>query len=180
MDENTEEINCIVRDKIREILDEKPEIPYSELKKIVSDTIKEWEERERVNLNWVYYNPHPRGRIVDDCVKRAVCCVTGLSYFDTKKMLNTIKNEIGAPAFNCQSVCEELVRRNHWEYFPLSNPSLRSYREDITGKIFCQQHPTGKYILQMKSHWVGCIDGKLYDTWDSTRRRVLGFWVIDK
>ena len=125
-----------------------------------------------------YYNPHPKGsKTAKDCVKRAVCKVTGMDYMSVQRMLNRIKNEIGAEHFSCKSVGEELGRRSGWGRIIFDKWGDYSMMD---GKTFCKEHPHGKYIVKMPRHWVACVDGVLYDTWDCSDEGVCDAWVIEE
>ena len=124
---------------------------------------------------WMQYNPHPKQKLVDDCVKRAICCTTGMEYMEVQRMLNRIKNQIGAQSFGNKIVGVELAKRSGWEHIVFSEDGKYDAMDGVT---FCKQHPTGNYILQMPGHWVGCVDGKLYDTWDSTVKGVSEAWKV--
>lgn len=119
---------------------------------------------------WTFYNPHPKKKLVPDCVKRTVCRVTGMEYMAVQRMLNRIKREIGAESFKSKSVGIELARRNGWEHIECQTD----------GETFCKEHPTGKYILQMPRHWVACVNGMLYDTWDTTSQEVTEAWIVEE
>lgn len=43
---------------------------------------------------------------------------------------------------------------------------------------FYNPHPKGTYILRMPHHWVACVDGVLYDTWDCRLTGVSKMWEI--
>ena len=120
-------------------------------------------------MSFEYCNVHPKGKIVDDCVKRAICKSTGIDYMEVQRMLNRIKREIGAKKFNDNSVCEEVVRRQGWKV--LSFPAQKG-KPRMNGNRFCEAYPKGSYILRMAGHWSACIDGVIYDTWDCSEKCV--------
>lgn len=122
-----------------------------------------------------YYNPHPKGKNVGDCVKRAVCKAMNMDYMDVQRMLNRIKNDIGAKDFRRLSVRVELARREGWGHIVYDKWGDDSMMDAET---FQKEHPKGTYILNMKRHCVACVDGMLYDTWDSSKRGVSDVWVI--
>lgn len=110
-----------------------------------------------------YYNPHPKGSSTDDCVKRAIVAVTGRDYTEVQRDLNAYKKVTGAKDFN-------------------SIENLR-YAEDVlkakkisvssnTADEFCRKHPCGRYILDMHAHWSACVDGCIYDSWDTGKEKV--------
>jgi len=50
--------------------------------------------------------------------------------------------------------------------------------QKITAREFCAEHPSGRYILDMKGHWSSLVDGIIYDTWDVSEETVLAFYEI--
>ena len=51
-----------------------------------------------------YYNAHPKGLIVPDCVKRAISVASKMDYKEVSKALNRYKKVTGADTFNSNSV----------------------------------------------------------------------------
>ena len=118
---------------------------------------------------YVFTNPHPDGKIVDDCVKRAVCLTTGMSYKETANLLNKIKREIGEKDYCTKKCCNEYVKRFGWK--KLSFPAEKG-KPRMNGQKFAEQYRKGSYILNMAGHWSSCIDGVIYDTWDCREKCV--------
>lgn len=121
----------------------------------------------------VFYNPHPQGKFVDDCVKRSITKVTGWDYRVVSTTLNRIKRSIGAKKYSDLNVTSEFLERMGWkkETFQAVKGQPR-----MNGKSFCTTHKQGKYILRMAGHWVACVDGLLYDTWDCSDKCV--YWAV--
>lgn len=111
-----------------------------------------------------YYNPHPKGLSVDDCVKRAIVAVTGRDYAVVQRELNEYKKVTGAKSFNSIKnlrYVEDILKAKK---IPLN--------KQLTAKEFCQSYPDGRYILDMDEHWSACVDGCLYDTWDCGNKKL--------
>jgi len=49
---------------------------------------------------FVKTNPHPQGKLVGDCVKRAITIASEINYHDVAIMLNRFKKESGGSKFN--------------------------------------------------------------------------------
>ena len=120
-------------------------------------------------MSFVFYNPHPKGKIVGDCVKRAICKTTGIDYMEVQRTLNRLKRELGAAEFNDKQVTDEFVKRNGFTI--LSFPAKKG-QPRMNGERFCGAYPIGSYILQMAGHWAACVDGVIYDTWDCSEKCV--------
>jgi hypothetical protein len=106
---------------------------------------------------FIYYNAHPKGLLVDDCINRAISVTARMDYTDVAKQLDRYKrnNDNGC---NSRYVEEVLGARRV--------DCGRGWRKRVTAAQFCKSHPNGRYILDMSEHWSACIDGNLIDTWD--------------
>ena len=120
-----------------------------------------------------YYNPHPKGLSVDDCVKRAIVAVTGYDYAVVQRELNEYKKVTGAKSFNS-------IKNLRYVEDVLKATKV-SFSKEMTAEEFCKKHPRGRYILDMDEHWSACVDGCIYDTWDCSKKTVnFAYEVITK
>ena len=103
-------------------------------------------------------NKNPHGKLVGDCVIRAISIATEKDWEKTYV-------EIAIQGFLMGDM-------------PSSNSVWGAYLQDngFTKEVckwcgsvrdFCKSHPLGTYILATGSHVVAIIDGDYYDTWDS-------------
>lgn len=117
-----------------------------------------------------YYNAHPEGKRVGDCVKRAITVVTKMDYHTVQLELNRYKKVTGAKKFNERKNCGEYVEKVlHME--KLSFPAQAGVHR-MNGYSFAKSFPNGRYILNMAGHWTACVDGVIYDTWDCREKCV--------
>ena len=123
-----------------------------------------------------YFNPHPQEKMVADCVKRALVAATGRTYKEVSSELNRHKKITKSKHFSSKS--------NFIPYFEeelkfkrISFPAVKG-QPRMNGASFARSHRKGTYILNMAHHVVACIDGVLYDTWDSTEKCVYSAWVV--
>lgn len=123
-----------------------------------------------------FYNPHPQQKIVGDCVKRSLTKASGLTYQEVSNELNRIKREIGASSYASNSVWQAYVDKN-LKGIKISFPAEKG-KPRMNGERFCQEHPTGTYILNMAKHLACCVDGVIYDTWDSSEKCVYNAYRI--
>ena len=105
-----------------------------------------------------YFNPHPKGLLVGDCVKRAIVAVTSEPYQVVARSLNAFKKQTGVEKFNDYPNPQEYVQKCLGAHELTCDP--------ISVADFCKKHPRGKYILETARHWTACINGIIYDTWD--------------
>lgn len=119
-----------------------------------------------------YYNAHPTGVHTGDCVKRAITVASGIDYKTVQRELNQYKKTTGADTFNSDDNPHKYVE-NVLKAEKIPCPS------GMTGAQFCQIHPTGRFILDMPTHWSCCVDGIIYDTWDVSDTVVCCAYKVD-
>lgn len=111
-----------------------------------------------------YFNAHPQGKLVGDCVKRAITKATGMDYHEVQLELNRHKRITGAKTFNEDKNWKSYVE-NVLNGVKLSFPA-KAGQPRMNGDRFCKAYPKGSYILNMAGHLSCCVDGVIYDTWD--------------
>ena len=108
--------------------------------------------------DYVYFNVNPDKLTVSDCVTRAITLTTGLPYPKVRKMLfHTAK------LLDCEKLCVMC-------YKFLIEDVLKCRRVNCDGMYpddFANLHDDGTYLLRMNGHINCCIDGKIYDIFDS-------------
>lgn len=123
-----------------------------------------------------FLNVHPKGKIVGDCVKRAITKAMDMDYHDVSLGLNRHKKITGAKKFNSDynwlSYIENVCGGKQ-----ISFPAVKGQKR-MNGKRFCEAYPKGRYILQMAKHLTACVDGVIYDTWDCTEKCVYRAWKV--
>lgn len=123
-----------------------------------------------------YNNPHPKGKRVGDCVKRAITLASGKDYMEVQRDLNKFKKITKSSVFNDP--------KNYKYYIEniLNGKKITFQAEKgksrMTGWLFAIDHPTGTYILRMAGHLSCCIDGQINDTWNCSHKCVYNVWEI--
>lgn len=123
-----------------------------------------------------FLNVHPQGKLVGDCVKRAITKAVGMDYHEVQLELNRHKKITGAKTFNEDRNWKSYVTNvlnGKWISFPAHKGLAR-----MNGERFCKAFPKGNYILSMAGHLSCCIDGVIYDTWDCTEKCVYGCYEV--
>lgn len=119
---------------------------------------------------YMYYNAHPKGLLVQDCVKRAISRAAEMDYHQVQLELNRYKKVTGAKQYNTDYNPHKYVE-NVLKGVKLSFPAVKG-KPRMNGRRFCECYPTGNYILNMAGHWSCCVDGVIYDTWDCSEKCV--------
>lgn len=122
-----------------------------------------------------FLNLHPQGKIVCDCVKRAIAKVEERDYNEVRLELNRLKKETGAKLFNDRKNLDAYIKKHN--YKKLSFPAVKGVPR-MNGERFCKAYPKGRYILNMAGHWSCCVDGVIYDTWDCSEKCVYTAWEL--
>ena len=117
---------------------------------------------------YTYYNAHPKGLSVGDCVKRAICKAANMDYMEVQRELNRYKKVTGASAYNTDYNPHKYVE-NVLHGVKMSFPA-KAGKKRMTPEQFCKDYPKGNYILNMAGHWSCIVDGVIYDTWDCSQK----------
>lgn len=122
------------------------------------------------SADYIRYNANSRGKNVDDCVKRALSLAFNTSYQNISKQLNTLCKELGLSTdeYSRVSIFTKLVERYGCKPFQdirNSNLTLSEFADTIgsSGTFLVR---TGR-TSNRDNHIVCCIDGTIYDSWDS-------------
>lgn len=116
-------------------------------------------------------NENPYGKMVDDCVIRAISTVTGQKWDKTahdlfeeqlaQKDLQNANNVWGQVLIN-----KGFIKRN----LPCTEHSCYTVRE------FALSHPNGIYVVGDGVHAIAIVDGYYVDNYDSGDRNVLFYY----
>lgn len=112
-----------------------------------------------------YYNPHPKGALTNDCVKRAIHVCTGTDITVISRQLNAFKKVTGAKRFNSDGNPDHFV-------VDVLNAKKITLEGKTTAEEFCALYSRGRYILAMNGHWSSCVDGDIYDIWNCEKEQV--------
>lgn len=120
---------------------------------------------------WKQYNPNPAGRRGSDCVYRAISKATGQSWNDTYWDL-AYAGAVLSDAPIANHVWAEYLKQKGFKRYVIPDSCPECY----TVKDFCEDNPTGLYILGTGSHVVTVINGNYYDSWDSGNEVPIYVW----
>lgn len=102
----------------------------------------------------------------NDCTVRAYSIASGLSYEIAHSLLTKFgrKPKKGIPFINF--IKSEFNDCAYIIFKEISNPAK-----------FLKEHPTGKYVCQIKRHVFAVIDGKIYDAFPIPAKKRINYFV---
>ena len=122
-------------------------------------------------MPFIFYNANPDNNLVIDCTVRAISKVTGKDWETCYIGLVTKGYEMkNMPSAN--AVWGAYLRDLGYvrEAIPNMCPDCYSVRE------FCDDYPSGTFLLATGDHVIAVIDGDYYDTWDSGDAMPIYYW----
>ena len=122
-------------------------------------------------MGYVFFNPNPAGKKVGDCVIRAICKLTNLSWQETYLAI-TLKGFELCDMPSSNSVWAAFLRQLGYRRFVIDDSCPDCY----TINDFCRDNPIGKFLLATGSHVVTVIDGNYFDAWDSGNELPIYCW----
>ena len=122
-------------------------------------------------------NPHPQGKRVKDCVKRACCLASQINYHDIAIMLNRFREVSKTSAFNDKKNSKMFIEK------VLMGKDNGNMQFAHNGHRFLVR-TYAKYcvrpcIIQVAGHLV-CGNGKgdYLDTWDCGEKSIYKVWTL--
>lgn len=122
-------------------------------------------------MEYIEYNPNPVGRRVGDCAVRAVAKALDTDWESAYTLLTFNGFSMGDMP-SADSVWGATLRKHGFirETIPDTCPDCYNVVD------FCMEHPEGTYVLGFGGHVATVVDGKLYDSWDSSMEIPQFYW----
>ena len=120
---------------------------------------------------YVEENLNPDGKKIGDCGVRAIAKATCKAYESIEEELIELLREIKFR--NYANIYTEYNNRRSVN--KLSFPAKKGCKR-MDAETFARTHPTGRYVLNLAHHMVACVDGKIYDIWDCSKKCVYSAW----
>lgn len=122
-------------------------------------------------MAYVYFNENPTGRRVGDCSVRAVSKALGIDWETAYCMICANGFEMGDMP-SSDAVWGSVLRQAGFKRQTIPNSCPDCY----TAADFCEDHPSGTYVLGFGGHVATVVDGSLYDSWDSSNEIPIYVW----
>ena len=122
-----------------------------------------------------YYNANPKGRLTTDCAVRAICTGTGIPYNDVVMGLAEIQCKYGMDGSSKEGI-ERYLKAHGWAKH--KQPRKADWTK-YTGSEFCKMLDKGERVIANIGghHIVAIVDGKVWDTWNSTDGCIGNYWT---
>lgn len=120
---------------------------------------------------WIEYNPNPAGRNVGDCSVRAISKALNIDW-ETAYALIALNGYLMGDVISSNSVWGAVLRQHGFSRSAIPN----TCPDCFTAEDFCMENPRGVYVLGFGNHVATVVDGKLYDSWDSSKEIPQYYW----
>lgn len=123
-------------------------------------------------MAYVFYNPNPYGKIVGDCVVRALTKALETDW-ETAYMDVAMKGFVMGDMPSSNAVWGTLLKEHGFKK-KMINPNEH---ENYTVAQFCEDHPNGMCVLATGTHVVAVENGTYYDAGDSGNEIPIYYWI---
>lgn len=123
-------------------------------------------------MSFIYYNPNPEGKDVGDCVIRGLCKVLDINDWRSVYLKVCLQGYKIYDMPSSNSVWEQVLFDNGFNTALLPNTCPRCY----TVRQFCEDFPSGKYLVATGTHVIAVVDGDYYDTSDTGNEVITYFY----
>lgn len=113
-------------------------------------------------MAYISVNPNPLGSYVGDCVIRALSIALDKPWTETYIDV-CIHGLMLCDMPSSNYVWGDYLKQSGYKSSTISSECPNCYMV----KDFCEEHPSGIYIVGTGSHVLAIIDGNYYDSWDS-------------
>lgn len=132
-----------------------------------------------ISSELVRYNANTRGTNTGDCTARSISLAFNIDYRKAKTILNESAKTNPMWNYNSHDNCIRVIKELGGGHITQS--------DRVSVGDFADNHPSGTYIIWCSkngvtnagNHLVTIIDGKIYDSWDSRKYFVKGYWTIE-
>lgn len=125
-------------------------------------------------MAYQYFQNNPSGKVLGDCVVRAVSLATDENWQKTYIGL-ALQGFLMSDLPNSDSVWGTYLKNNGFVRHTIENSEPDCY----TIGEFALDHPEGVYVLGTGSHAVTVIQGTVFDAWDSSNECPIFYYSRD-
>lgn len=122
-----------------------------------------------------YGNPRFDGRHIEDCYIRATVFATKKPYDEVEMLFQQKQIKLQTDMPNRPLVIEAVMRDMDYSFVETINPKTGMGNVRISTFL---KNNKGRYILKSKGHLCYAENGKILDTWDSSQKLLMGYWIV--
>ena len=130
--------------------------------------------------HYKYFQPNDKDLKdkVGDCQIRALCKTLDVDWLTAFDLTIPICRELQTYTFFDGDInkTKEAMSKLGFVYTGISN---KKGSKRPTVEEFAKSHKEGRYVLTVANHVVACVDGVYYDTWDSGRCCLYGYYKLE-
>lgn len=127
-----------------------------------------------MSKRFIEYNNNPKHRNTGDCVTRALAKVFRQTWTDTYMELARNACETGYLSTSALNYDKILVAHGYVS-IPVNGTRLTVNQVTAIQDHYLRLSP--RWAIQVEKHLTAAVDGKIYDTWDCSRRQVKRVYV---
>lgn len=124
---------------------------------------------------YIEYNPNPVAVKVGDCSVRAIAKALNMGWEAAYIALVMNGLQMGDMP-SSDAVWGALLRQHGFKRKAIPDTCPQCY----TAEDFCEDNPTGTYVLAFGGHVATVVDGNLYDAWDSSNEIPQYVWFKEE
>jgi hypothetical protein len=125
--------------------------------------------------NFIFHNENPKGLIRNnDCVIRAISKATGYGWDTVFMGLCDIGLEIKDTISSKPVFDKYLQSLGHVKQKQPKKENGKKY----TATEFADKFNKGTYVILLANHLSVVVDGKIYDTWNCSKKCVGNYWKV--
>ena len=124
---------------------------------------------------WQYYNPNPYGKYTIDCAVRAVSAALDVDWRTAYALIHAHgygEGDMGPSNDTWGAV----LRRHGFRRAIIPNSCPVCY----TAEDFATDNPVGTFVLGFENHTAAVIDGRVFDSFDSTQLCPQYYWYREE
>ena len=110
-----------------------------------------------------YFNPNPIANRTDDCSVRAIAAALDVGWDEAYDMISERAKSMGE-MMHKNAAWGSVLRQHGFKRAVIPN----TCPECFTAHDFCIENPSGVFVLGFDGHVATVIDGRIWDTWDSS------------
>lgn len=126
---------------------------------------------------FVYFQPNKKDLKdkVGDCQIRALCKALEISWVEAFDLTIPICRELQTYTI-FDGDLEKTISAMKALGFEYHRLTIKKGGKRPTVDSFAKDHPSGRFIVKVAHHSVAIVDGKYYDTWDSGKKSMYGYY----